>query len=128
MHLYFIHIFIYHLGCLSSETVGVFDAQALLRGLIQKTQEQGVIYLNAEVTGFEMEIQRDFLMEGVAPGTFERITRLYYKNIEGEEIALKFASCVVAGGSESSHIAKLANIGSGGGLLTVPLPIEKRLV
>lgn len=120
------HTHIYCLGCLSTESVGVFDTQALLKGLIQVTQELGVIYLNAEVIGYEMEIQRDLLMEGVTPGSFEKIKNLLYKNKEGEEIALKFATCVIAGGSESPHIAKLAKIGSGDGLLTIPLPIEKR--
>lgn len=39
---------------------------------------------------------------------------------------MEFAVCVVAAGAESGKIAKLAKIGTGPGVLTVPLPVEPR--
>lgn len=84
------------------------------------------MYINAEVVGFELEKQKDVLMEGVAPGSFERINRVIYKTPDNEEYAVKFAVCVLAAGDSSGEIGKLAKIGTGGGLLAVPLPIEKR--
>lgn len=46
----------------------------------------------------------------------------------GEEKTITFAICVLATGSETNEIAKLANIGLGKGILSVPVPVEKRLV
>lgn len=78
------------------------------------------------MVGFEIEAQRDVLMEGVKPGSFNKINSLLYRNEDNEEISLKFAVCVVAAGTESTHIAELASIGKSNDLLTVPLPVEKR--
>ncbi|XP_026487398.2 FAD-dependent oxidoreductase domain-containing protein 1 [Vanessa tameamea] len=114
------------LGCISKESEGAFNSQSLLKGLIKKTQELGATYLKSEVIDFEMNPQQDILMEGVAPGSFKKINRLVYRTEDNQEIFLKFAVCVVAAGSDSESVAKLANIGTGGGLLSVPLPIEKR--
>ncbi|XP_050361785.1 FAD-dependent oxidoreductase domain-containing protein 1 [Nymphalis io] len=114
------------LGCISKESEGVFNSQNLLKGLIQKSQELGATYLKSEIIDFEMNPQQDVLMEGVAPGSFKKINRLLYRTEDNQEIFLKFAVCVIAAGSDSETIAKLANIGTGGGLLSVPLPIEKR--
>ncbi|CAH2104779.1 unnamed protein product [Euphydryas editha] len=114
------------LGCISAESEGVFNAHNLLKGLILKSKELGTTYVKSEVIGFEMESQRDVLMEGVKPGSFNRINRLLYRTEDNEEISLRFAVCVVAAGTDSTHIAELANIGRGSDLLTVPLPVEKR--
>lgn len=86
----------------------------------------GTIYIQAEVTGFELEQQRDVLMEGVKPGSFQRINKVLYRTPDNEEYAIKFAACILAAGHESSQVAQLAKIGNGEGLLTIPLPIEKR--
>lgn len=93
---------------------------------MNKSKELGAIYVNAEVTGFELEQQRDVLMEGITPGSFERINRVKYQTPDNEEHYVKFAACILAAGDKSGHIARLAKIGTGDGLLTVPLPIEKR--
>lgn len=39
---------------------------------------------------------------------------------------IEFGCCVIAAGCESSEVARLANIGTGPDLLTIPLPVEKR--
>ncbi|XP_047987213.1 FAD-dependent oxidoreductase domain-containing protein 1-like [Leguminivora glycinivorella] len=114
------------LGCLGYESEGTFDALALLGGLVKKSLDMGTNYIHAEVTGFELEKQRDVLMEGIAPGSFERINKVMYRTPENEEHSIKFAACILAAGHESSQIAQLAKIGNAGGLLAIPLPIEKR--
>ncbi|KAI8427719.1 hypothetical protein MSG28_002156 [Choristoneura fumiferana] len=114
------------LGCVGYESEGSFDSWALLRGLVQKSIDMGTTYIQADVTGFELEQQRDVLMEGVKPGSFQRINKVLYRTPDNEEYAIKFAACILAAGHESSQVAQLAKIGNGEGLLTIPLPIEKR--
>lgn len=116
----------FFVGCIGTETEGSVNTWAFLQGLIKKSQQLGAMYINAEVVGFELEKQKDVLMEGVAPGSFERINRVIYKTPDNEEYAVKFAVCVLAAGDSSGEIGKLAKIGTGEGLLAVPLPIEKR--
>ncbi|XP_049888086.1 FAD-dependent oxidoreductase domain-containing protein 1-like [Pectinophora gossypiella] len=114
------------LGCISTESEGTFDAWVFLQGLINKSQELGANYVKAEVIGFELEQQRDVLMEGIAPGSFKKINRVIYRSPDNEEHAVKFAACILAAGPESGEIAKFAKIGTGGGLLKIPLPIKAR--
>lgn len=108
------------------EGEGTFNSWVLLRSLIKKSRELGASYINGEVIGFEIEKQKDLLMEGVAPGGFERINKVVYKTKDQEEYAIKFAICVLAAGENSGKIASLAKIGTGDGLLSMPLPIERR--
>lgn len=44
----------------------------------------------------------------------------------GELRTIEFSCCVLAAGCESGEVARLANIGCGPDLLSVPLPVEKR--
>lgn len=44
----------------------------------------------------------------------------------GEEKTITFSICVIATGSETNEIAKLAKIGTGKGILSVPVPVERR--
>lgn len=44
----------------------------------------------------------------------------------GELKTINFAVCVLAAGCESGKVAELAKIGKGPGILTIPLPVEKR--
>ncbi|RVE42255.1 hypothetical protein evm_013097 [Chilo suppressalis] len=114
------------LGCTGIESEGTFNSLELLKGLVNKAQALGSVYINAEVVGFELEKQRDVLMEGVLPGSFERINKVIYKTPDNEEHSIKFAACVLAAGDNSGNIAQLAKIGTCEGLLSIPLPIEKR--
>ncbi|CAH2988631.1 unnamed protein product [Chilo suppressalis] len=113
-------------GCTGIESEGTFNSLELLKGLVNKAQALGSVYINAEVVGFELEKQRDVLMEGVLPGSFERINKVIYKTPDNEEHSIKFAACVLAAGDNSGNIAQLAKIGTCEGLLSIPLPIEKR--
>ncbi|KPI93884.1 hypothetical protein RR46_13049 [Papilio xuthus] len=114
------------LGCISTESEGVFDPEALLKGLVLKSSELGVNYVDAEVTGFDVEQQRDVLMEGVTPGGFRKINKVMYRTKDNEEYAIKFAVCILAASGQSGEVAKLAHIGDGDGLLKIPLPIQQR--
>ncbi|CAH4003710.1 unnamed protein product [Pieris brassicae] len=114
------------LGCISTENEGVFDSFALHQALVKKSQELGANYIHGEVVGFDLESQRDVLMEGVKPMSYQKIERVIYKTEDGEEHSIKFAVCVLAAGTDSSNIARLANIGSGSGLLSLSLPVGKR--
>ncbi|XP_026323520.1 FAD-dependent oxidoreductase domain-containing protein 1-like isoform X2 [Hyposmocoma kahamanoa] len=114
------------IGCIGRECEGTFNAWMLLKSLIKKSVDLGAIYINAEVIGFELELQRDLLVEGVKPGTFKRIKRVLYKTPDNEEYGIKFAGCVLAAGDKCGEIARLAKIGTGEGLLGIPLPIEGR--
>lgn len=113
-------------GCIGTESEGTFNSWSLLKGLVQKSEELGAMYINAEVTGFELEQQLDVLMEGVKPGTYKKINRVLFKTADNEEHAIKFAVCILAAGANSGEIAKLAKVGSGEGLLQIPLPINER--
>lgn len=104
----------------------MFDSCALLQGLVQKSQQLGANYVHGEVIGFDTEYQRDVLMEGVKPMSFQKIERIIYRTEDGVEHAIKFAICVLTAGTESPNIAKLAAIGNGDGLLSLPLPVDKK--
>ncbi|KPJ11772.1 hypothetical protein RR48_08078 [Papilio machaon] len=114
------------LGCISIESEGVFNPEALLKGLVLKSSDLGVKYVDAEVIGFDMVEQRDVLMEGVAPGDFRKINKVMYRTKDNEEHAIQFAVCILAASGWSGEVAKLAHIGVGDGLLKIPLPVQQR--
>lgn len=45
---------------------------------------------------------------------------------DGELKTIDFAYAIIAAGPYSGQVAKLANIGTGTGILSIPLPVEKR--
>ncbi|XP_038211684.1 FAD-dependent oxidoreductase domain-containing protein 1 [Zerene cesonia] len=116
------------LGCLSADSEGVFDSAALWRGMVEKSIELGANYVHGKVVGFEMENQRDVLMEGVKPMSYQKLSRIVYKNEENEERAIKFAICIVAAGYDSPEILNFTKGRNENKLLSLPLPVEKREV
>ncbi|CAH2066531.1 unnamed protein product, partial [Iphiclides podalirius] len=114
------------LGCISTESEGIFNPWALLKGLVMECKKLGVTFVNAKVVGFEMEQQQDVLMEGISPGNFKRINQVIFKTNDNEEHTIKFAIGVLSAGDSSGKIAKLAQIGLGDDLLKLPLPVERR--
>uniref|UniRef100_A0A2A4IXJ2 FAD-dependent oxidoreductase domain-containing protein 1 n=1 Tax=Heliothis virescens TaxID=7102 RepID=A0A2A4IXJ2_HELVI len=114
------------LGCMAMEAEGTFNSRALLMSTIRKSRELGATYVKGEVIGFDLEKQKDLLMEGVTPGGYERINKVIYKTEGGEEYGIKFAVCVLAAGHNSGELSKLAKVGTGDAILSVPLTIEKR--
>ena len=114
------------LGCHGLEKEGWFDPWMLLYLMKKRAIEHGAHYLHGEVTGFEFMKQTDMMVEGVEQGTYESIDKVIVKMPDGSVEPIKFGICVIAAGAQSGKIAKMARIGQGPGMLTIPLPIEPR--
>ncbi|KAB0794704.1 hypothetical protein PPYR_11543 [Photinus pyralis] len=113
-------------GCLGLEKEGWFDPWALLGMLKRGATNMGTQYINAEAVGFNFEDQQDVIVDGQLTGTYQRLDSVDVKLPDGEVKTIQFAYCVIAAGAESGELAKLAKIGNGEGMLTVPLPVERR--
>lgn len=48
------------------------------------------------------------------------------KRPDGKVQKISFSVCVLAAGADSGKLAEYLNIGTGSGLLSLPLPVEKR--
>ena len=105
------------LGCYGMEKEGWFDPWSLLMGFKQKDQHLGVAYVDGEAVNFEF--QRN--TEKELPN--EVIVKL---NGGGEMKQIKFDTCIVAAGAWSGQLARLLQIGTGEGMLSIPLPVEPR--
>ncbi|XP_055634547.1 FAD-dependent oxidoreductase domain-containing protein 1 [Toxorhynchites rutilus septentrionalis] len=114
------------LGCHGLEKEGWFDPWALLSGFRKQAISFGAHYVDAEVVGFEFRQQSDILVEGLSPGEYEGLDKAYVKLKNGEIRDIKFAIAIIAAGAQSGKVAKMARIGAGKGILTVPLPVEPR--
>lgn len=55
-----------------------------------------------------------------------RFINIQVRTKSGEIKSIKFAIAVIAAGAFSNDIAKMAKIGCGPGMLSVPLPVEPR--
>lgn len=114
------------LGCHGLEKEGWFDPWALLCGLKKKALQLGTHYVKGEAVGFEFKEQREMYVEGIEFGKYESLDRVLAKLPNGEIHPIKFAVCIIAAGHASGKVAELARIGTGPGMLSVPLPIEPR--
>lgn len=47
---------------------------------------------------------------------------------DGSHLSISYDKCVIAAGFKSGEVAAKAGIGTGHGLLSVPLPVEPKLV
>ncbi|XP_004521418.1 FAD-dependent oxidoreductase domain-containing protein 1 isoform X2 [Ceratitis capitata] len=115
------------IGCQGLEKHGWFDADMLVLGLRNKAKEYGVHFIKSELVGFEFQNQPDVIMEGATTETpYSALDKAVVEMSDGETRTIKFAICVLATGSNSEQIARMANIGTGPGILQVPLPIARR--
>lgn len=114
------------IGCRGLESEGWFDPWMLLGGFKKRAQEIGVQYINGEVTGFEFEVQRDVFESGVNPAVFEKLKKVVVKTEVGVERTIEFSQVVLAAGAASGDVGRMARIGTGKHVLSVPLPIEPR--
>lgn len=114
------------LGCHGLEREGWFDPWALLFGLKKKSIELGAHYVNGEVVGFNYREQHDINTVGVESSSYEAVDSVRVKLPNGDETKINFGLCVIAAGAQSGNIGKMARIGTGQGLLSIPLPIEPR--
>ncbi|KAF2881130.1 hypothetical protein ILUMI_25041 [Ignelater luminosus] len=113
-------------GCLGLEKEGWFDPWALLHIIKRGAQELGTQYITGEAVGFTFKDREDIVVDGVLEGTYEGLDELTVKLPDGDIKSIKFAYCIIAAGPESGEVAKLAKIGTGPGMLSVPLPVERR--
>lgn len=114
------------LGCHGLEKEGWFDPWALLMGYKNKAREYGAHFIDGEVEGFEFKEDSDIVMVGGQDIDYKPVDKVNIKMANGKKAQIKFAICVIAGGAKSGDIGRLAKIGSGNGLLSVPIPVEPR--
>ncbi|XP_011190712.1 FAD-dependent oxidoreductase domain-containing protein 1 [Zeugodacus cucurbitae] len=115
------------IGCQGLEKHGWFDSSNLLLGLRSKAMEYGTHFIKSELIDFKFQNQPDVIIEGASTiNTYNALDKAVVKMPNGETRFIKFSLCVLAAGTNSEQIAKLAKIGTGSGLLKIPLPITKR--
>lgn len=114
------------LGCHGLEKEGCFDPWALLMGYKTKAKEYGAHFIDGEVNGFEFRDQSDIVIVGGKDTDYKPLDQVKIQMASGEEKQIKFALCVIASGSKSGDIGRLAHIGTGTGLLSLPIPVEPR--
>lgn len=115
------------LGCFGMEKEGWFDPWSLLMGFKHKAQHLGVRYVDGEAVNFEFQRNDDISTQNVAAGECESTNHVQVKLSSGEVKRITFATCVIAAGAWSGQLARLLQIGTGKGILSVPLPVEPRL-
>ncbi|XP_021929318.1 FAD-dependent oxidoreductase domain-containing protein 1-like isoform X2 [Zootermopsis nevadensis] len=114
------------LGCHGLENEGWFDPWSLLYAFKTKALSLGVEYVDGEAVGFEFKKMPDMLTEGVEPGSYEAVEKVLVKTESGELRSIKFGFVIIAAGPHSARVAKMARIGTGEGMLSIPLPVEPR--
>lgn len=113
-------------GCLGLEKEGWFDPWCLLSAFKKKAISLGAEYVNAEVKGFILQKNEQVIVSGTGHERFQGLNHVVVKTEHGEKKVIQFALCIIAAGAQSGEVAKLAKIGQGQGILTVPLPVEPR--
>ncbi|XP_025152533.1 FAD-dependent oxidoreductase domain-containing protein 1-like isoform X2 [Harpegnathos saltator] len=115
-------------GCLGLEKEGWFDPWTFLCALKNKAIYLGAQYINAEVKAFQSEEISEAYDSNM--DTIERLKKVIIKTNDGDIREIEFSVCVIAAGAFSGEIAELANIGTGKGIMSVPLPVvpKKRYV
>lgn len=89
-----------------------------MNGFKQKALSLGVQYVTGEVVGFDGgSLKAD---TNVGP------TQVQIRMENGETRSMEFSQCVIATGYESGKVARLAGIGTGEGVLSVPVPVEPK--
>ncbi|XP_058452207.1 FAD-dependent oxidoreductase domain-containing protein 1 [Malaya genurostris] len=114
------------LGCHGLEKEGWFDPWALLSGFKKRAIEYGAHYVQGEVVGFEFLTKHDILTDNVDFGQYQGIDRAYIRMKNDEIRDIKFSLVVIAAGAQSGNVGRLARIGTGKNILSVPLPVEPR--
>ncbi|XP_011197798.2 FAD-dependent oxidoreductase domain-containing protein 1 [Bactrocera dorsalis] len=115
------------IGCQGLEKHGWFDSSSLLLGLRSKAMEYGAHFIQSELIDFKFQNQPDVVIEGGSTtSTYNALEKAIVKMPNGETRSIKFSICVLAAGTSSEKIAKLAKIGTSSGILKIPLPITQR--
>ncbi|XP_018794245.1 PREDICTED: FAD-dependent oxidoreductase domain-containing protein 1 [Bactrocera latifrons] len=115
------------IGCQGLEKHGWFDSANLLLGLRNKAMEYGAHFIQSELIDFKFQNQPDVVIEGGSTtSTYNALEKAIVKMPNDETRSIKFSICVLAAGTSSEKIAKLAKIGTSSGILKIPLPITQR--
>lgn len=95
-------------------------------GYKHKAQHLGVDYVDGECINFEFEKSQNICVSGIPEGEYESCNNLVVKLNTGEVKRITFATLIIAAGAWSGQLAQLLRIGTGKGILSVPLPVEPR--
>ncbi|EFA03961.2 FAD-dependent oxidoreductase domain-containing protein 1 [Tribolium castaneum] len=114
------------LGCLGLEKQGWFDPWALLSVMRYGATDLGAQYVEGEVVDFLFKDKQEYIGEGMEDASYEAVQEAVIKLPDGQHKTMEFAFCIIAAGTETLELSQLARIGTGSGMLSIPLPIEKR--
>jgi len=121
-------------GCLGLENEGWFDSWNMLQAVKLKNIQLGVDYIDGEVIYFRKHSIIGQSGHNVMDVTDDGKDVLQGRNYEAHVLLpnsnkvypVHFGQLVLAGGGETGNLAKLANIGTGRGVLGVEVPVEKK--
>uniref|UniRef100_A0A0K2T9M6 FAD-dependent oxidoreductase domain-containing protein 1 n=1 Tax=Lepeophtheirus salmonis TaxID=72036 RepID=A0A0K2T9M6_LEPSM len=125
------------IGSLGMENEGFIDSKSLLQALKIKCIDLGADFIHGEVHNMvsqldETEIHKDSAdtWEDEKRRMFNRVSEVHVELTDGDVFPIHSSQFVIAGGAESGHLAYLAGIGAGSGVLSVPLPVvpKKRYI
>lgn len=98
----------------------------LLAGFRKRSMEIGVKYVAGEVTSFNFEQWKNTSVGNEYFAPYERIKGVNVMTKLGVERPISFAKAILTAGADSGELARKAKIGTGTGILQVPLPVERR--
>ena len=100
------------LGSYGIQNEGWFDPWVLVLCMRAKATHLGAKVIKGDVVGFNSE-------GGV-------LSEVLVKNDDGNVHPIRMTKCVNCGGAWAGKVGEMAGIGSGSGIMSVPLPIEPR--
>lgn len=98
-------------------------------GFKNQSKNFGAHYVDGEVINFDFRNESASIAENITElhsTSYNALEKAIIRTKDGSLQTVKFAICVIAAGANSGHVARLANIGVGQGILSVPLPVVPR--
>ncbi|EDW37252.1 GL25633 [Drosophila persimilis] len=117
------------LGCHGLEKEGWFNSWSLLANFRRSAGGHGAHFVDGEVVDFAFHEQPDISVSGdnsSNEGGYDGLDKAVIQLPDGTRRTCKFALCVIAAGASSGKVGRMARIGTGPGMLRVPLPIDAR--